>query len=138
MTRFHRGSALLFTLSLALALAGCGARGHSADSAATPDSTGGTPAASTPDAKVASQINEITDLTDQVIIYECQKCGMMFDGPGHCTMDGAELYPTKVTYVCTADNLPVDHAGKCPRCAQNARIMKAKMLPGGIKVEYVK
>lgn len=135
---FHPGSAVILVLALALALAGCGAQQRSGSPAASADSADSAPSASSaPGTVLASQPNKITELTDQQVIYECAKCGMMFDGPGHCTMDGAELYTTKVTYFCPADKLPVNQMGRCPRCQQNARVMKAKMQPGGIKVEYV-
>src|SRR2546425_1374451 len=123
-------------LVLLLALPGCGARQHT-DSAAGTDSSGTGSATAAEPTPVDAQLHEISELTNQVIIYECPKCGMMFDGPGHCTMDGTELYPTKVTYVCPADHMPADHAGKCPRCDRQVQIMKAKMLPGGIKGEMV-
>jgi hypothetical protein len=108
-------------LILALALFGCGAQTKSADTATT-----STPATEShgADAVTASQPNEIAELSDQKMIYECPKCGMDFDGPGKCTMDGTELVQTQVAYICPADNKEVDKAGKCPRCAMNARVVK--------------
>ncbi len=69
-----------------------------------------------------------------MVVYECPKCGMMYDGPGKCPMDQAGLVPTRVSYICPADNRPVEHAGKCPRCAQNAKVVKTVMGPEGLKV----
>jgi hypothetical protein len=39
-------------------------------------------------------------------------------------MDHATLVETKVDYICPADNQAVEKAGKCPRCAANARVVK--------------
>jgi len=112
-------------LILALALWGCGAQTKSADTAATPAPA---PAESQgADAVTASQPHEIAELSDQKMIYECPKCGMDFDGPGKCSMDGTELVQTQVAYMCPADNKAVDKAGKCPRCAMNARVVKTAM-----------
>jgi hypothetical protein len=93
-------------------LAGCGAQPSSH-----------APAAKT-DAVVAAAPNEIEELSDQKKVWECPKCGMDYDGPGECAMDHSKLVETKVDYICPADNRPVDKAGKCPRCAANARIVK--------------
>lgn len=96
----------------ALLLAGC---------SGTPKRSG-TPA--------AAAATEIQELTNQTLIYECPKCGMMFSAAGTCTMDGDSLVATRVGYVCPADQKPVAHAGQCPRCAMNARIQKTAMTPG--------
>jgi hypothetical protein len=40
-------------------------------------------------------------------------------------MDGATLVEMNVSYICPADGKPVEHSGKCPRCAANARVEKA-------------
>jgi len=112
---------VLTFLILALALVGCGAQTKSADTAAT--TTPATPSHGA-DAVTASQPNEIAELTDQTMVYECPKCGMDFDGPGNCSMDGTKLVETQVAYMCPADNKPVEKAGKCPRCAMNAKVNK--------------
>ena len=99
------------------ALAGCGSGQRPADQASRqPESK--------TDAVAASAPNEITDLTDQRKIWECPQCGMMYDGPGQCSMDKSTLVETQVAYICPADEKPVDHAGHCPRCAVNARVVK--------------
>ena len=66
-------------------------------------------------------------MTDQKLVYECPKCGMMFDRVGKCSMDSTDLVQTQVRYICPADNKPVERAGKCPRCAMNARVDKTAM-----------
>jgi uncharacterized C2H2 Zn-finger protein len=103
-----------------LALAGCGTAKQSADRS-TPSASGTATAAST----------EIVELTDQTLIYECPKCGMMFSAAGTCTMDGDSLVATRVDYLCPADGKPVAHAGQCPRCAVHARVEKTALAPGG-------
>ena len=113
---------LLPALILALALCSCGAQTKSADTAAT--STPAPAGSRGADAVTASQPNEIMELTDQKMVYECPKCGMDFDGPGKCSMDGTELVETQVGYMCPADSKPVEKAGKCPRCAMNAKVIK--------------
>lgn len=105
---------------IALALCSCGAQSKSADTAATPPATESHGA----DGVTASQPNEIMELTDQKMVYECPKCAMDFDGPGKCSMDGTELVETQVGYMCPADSKPVEKAGKCPRCAMNAKVIK--------------
>ena len=107
----------LLTAVAALTLAGCQSAPKSTPSAETQSSAGTT-------AVPASAPKEIAELIDQAKVWECPKCGMDFDGPGVCTMDGAALVETQVSYICPADSKPVDHAGKCPRCAMNARIDK--------------
>ena len=104
----------------AIALAGCQAAPKSTQNAAeTPSATStGTNAMS------ASAPKEIMALTNETKVWECPKCGADFDGPGVCNMDGATLVQTRVSYICPADNKPVEHSGKCPRCAANARVEK--------------
>jgi len=97
-------------LCLYLGLGGCGARGK-------PSSGTSATAAST----------EIQELTNQTLIYECPRCGMMFSAAGTCTMDGDSLVATRVDYICPADQKPVAHAGRCPRCATNARVEKTAL-----------
>lgn len=118
----------LLVILAVLALAGCGAQPKSADTAATP------PPATTPtnDAATASGGDGaasgapvlIAALTDQTLVYECPKCGMMFDRAGTCSMGCAELVATKVDYTCPKDNQAVAKAGQCPRCPMNARVEK--------------
>lgn len=123
----------LFLTLAVLALAGCGAAQKSADTTAV------TPAAQTPaepgvaagaDAAVAAAPNLIAELTDQTMVYECPKCGMMFDAAGTCSMGCAELVPTQVSYTCPKDNQAVAKAGTCPRCPMNARVEKTAMAGG--------
>ncbi len=77
----------------------------------------------------------IATLTDQKVVWECPSCGMDYDGPGTCSMDGATLVKTDISYICPVDNKPVDHAGPCPRCNANAKIVRtavaAAPAPGG-------
>ena len=81
-------------------------------------------------AQSVSQPQAINALTDQALVYECPKCGMDYDKAGKCTMDGADLVATQVAYICPADNQPVEHSGKCPRCAANATVQKTALGPG--------
>ena len=74
-------------------------------------------------AKSATTPQAIT-LSNQTLVYECPKCGNDYDKPGQCPTDQAELVATQVSYICPADNQPVDGAGKCPRCEMNAKIVK--------------
>jgi predicted RNA-binding Zn-ribbon protein involved in translation (DUF1610 family) len=106
---------MLIVALAVLALTGCQAKPKN-PATATP-----------PDAVTAAAPNLINQLTDQKLVYECPQCGMDFDGPGKCTMDGADLVPTKVEYVCPADGKPVERAGKCPRCNMDAKIVKTAM-----------
>ena len=99
----------------ALVLAGCQAAPKSTAQPETPSGTSAVPAAAP---------KEIAVLTSQTKVWECPKCGMDFDGPGVCAMDNAALVETNVSYICPADNKPVEQAGKCPRCPTNARIEK--------------
>jgi predicted RNA-binding Zn-ribbon protein involved in translation (DUF1610 family) len=68
-------------------------------------------------------------LTNQTVVYECPQCGMDFDGPGQCTMDHIDLVKTGIAYICPADNKPVEHSGKCPRCAANATVRRTALAP---------
>jgi len=108
----HRIPALMLA---ALLLAGCQAKPHTT-------------------ATTAAAQNAIVALTDQKVVWECPTCGMDFDGPGKCTMDGVALEKTDVAYVCPADDQPVDKAGKCPRCNMDAKVVKtaaAEPAPAG-------
>ncbi len=82
-----------------------------------------------PAARAASSPRAINELTTQTMVYTCPKCGADYDAPGKCPMDDAALVKTRVDYICPADNQPVSRAGKCPRCAANARIVKTAMAP---------
>lgn len=104
-----------------LTLAGCSGSQPGAVGTAGKPATGAT---------VASAPREIEELSNQKLIYECPKCGMMFDAAGTCTMDGSTLEATQVAYLCPADGKPVEHAGQCPRCAVNARVVKTAMVQG--------
>ena len=101
----------------ALALAGCQSAPKTTQNATE------TPAAGT-DAVTADAPQLIQALTDQTTVWECPKCGMDFDRAGVCSMEGATLVETRVSYICPADDKPVERAGKCPRCPVNARIDK--------------
>ena len=110
--------------TVALMLAGCSGSQPSAGGDA------GTKARPSTGATVASAPREIQELSNQTLVYECPKCGMMFDAAGTCTMDGSTLVATQVAYLCPADSKPVEHAGQCPRCAVNARVVKTAMAQG--------
>jgi hypothetical protein len=71
----------------------------------------------------------IEELTNQTVVYECPQCGMDFNGPGQCTMDHIDLVKTRIEYICPADNQPVEHSGKCPRCAANATVRRTALAP---------
>jgi ABC-type enterochelin transport system substrate-binding protein len=108
---------LLCATLVALALAGCQSAPKTENAAETT-----TPAAT--EAASADAPVLIAEFVDQTTVWECPKCGMVFDRAGVCSMEGAALVEMKVNYVCPADNKPVEKAGKCPRCPQNARIDK--------------
>jgi hypothetical protein len=103
----------VLVLAALLTLAGCGGQPTSRASQGKTD------------AVTAAAPKEIEELTNQKQVWECPKCGMDYDGPGECTMDHVALVETKVDYICPADNQPVEKAGKCPRCAANARVVKS-------------
>jgi uncharacterized C2H2 Zn-finger protein len=124
---------LLATLVI-LALAGCGAAQKPADTAAQTPPPAAAPSGA--DAAVAAVPHQIQELTDQTLIYECPKCGMMFDAAGVCTMDGSELVATQVAYTCPKDNQPVAKAGQCPRCPMNARVEKTAMAAGTTPTQH--
>ena len=105
---------------LAVALLGCQG---APKTAATADHAADPSTATT----TASAPRAIDQLTDQKQVWECPECGMDFDGPGECTMDHVALVATQVSYVCPADNQPVEHAGQCPRCPMDARVRKTAM-----------
>ena len=119
---------IMVLLIAVLVLAGCQAAPKSTEQAA--ESHAATPAATDPNAPVL-----IASLTDQTKVWECPKCGMMFDRAGMCSMDPeVALVETDVNYICPADNKAVEKAGKCPRCPMNARVDKvavAASTPGG-------
>ena len=122
----------LFVTLAVLAMAGCGTSPKSADTAAsTPAPATSAPAAAAgTDAAAAAAPNVIAELSDQTLIYECPKCGMMFDAAGTCSMGCGELVATQVAYTCPKDNQAVAKAGACPRCAMNARVNKTAMAGG--------
>jgi hypothetical protein len=57
-------------------------------------------------------------------------------------MCNVDLVKESVAYICPADNQPVDHAGKCPRCDANAKVVKtavAEAAPtGGAEAKSVR
>ena len=76
----------------------------------------------------------IASLTDQKVVWSCPECGMDYAGPGKCSMCNVDLVKESVAYICPADDQPVDHAGKCPRCDANAKVVKtavAEAAPTG-------
>ena len=109
--------ALLFALFVCSA--GCQARSRAAHASASPTA--------------------IVALTDQTLVYSCPSCGMDYDGPGNCPMDGAALVKTRVDYVCPLDHGAVARSGRCPRCAANAQVIRTAIAsdtpaPGGASV----
>lgn len=120
---------LLVALFAALTLAGCGGSPESAEPGAAAGPAAGAEAQApvTGDAAVAAAPQLIQTLTDETTVYECPKCGMMFDAAGTCSMGCAELVATQVAYICPQDEQPVEQAGKCPRCPMNARVEKTAM-----------
>jgi predicted RNA-binding Zn-ribbon protein involved in translation (DUF1610 family) len=97
---------ILLTLAvLSLALSGC-----------QPKSTPATQSAPPP--------KLIEQLTDQVLVYSCPKCGMDFETNGQCTMCNVDLVATDIAYICPEDNQPVPAAGPCPRCGMQAKVVK--------------
>jgi uncharacterized C2H2 Zn-finger protein len=108
-------------------LVGCGAQPQSGSPQGSGSSASGSPAGGGTDAVHAAAPRPIDTLTDQTQVYECPRCGMDYAAAGKCSMDGAELVATRVQYICPADNKPVERAGKCPRCAANARVEKTAM-----------
>ena len=119
----------LLVMLVVAALAGCSAPPKSAETAATP-APAPSPAPTGTEATVAAAPKLIDELTDQTLIYECPKCGMMFDAAGTCSMGCAELVATRVAYVCPKDDQAVAQAGRCPRCPMNARVEKTAMAGG--------
>jgi len=119
---------LLFAAIAAIALAGCQSAPKTAQNPA--ETPAGARAGT--DAATAAAPKEITELTNQTQAWECPKCGMDFDGPGTCSMDGTTLVGMQVSYICPADNKPVEHSGKCPRCAANARVEKMAMAGSAV------
>jgi predicted nucleic-acid-binding Zn-ribbon protein len=111
---------LVYAAIAAITFAGCQAAPRSAQNAgeSKTSTTSGTQAVT------AAAPREIDVLTNQTDVWECPKCGMDYDGPGTCKMDGSTLVENRVSYICPADNKPVEHSGKCPRCAANARVEK--------------
>lgn len=84
----------------------------------------------TTDAVAADAPRQIEELTDQTTVWSCPNCGLDYDRAGQCTMCKVDLVETRVSYMCPADNEPVEHAGKCPRCNMNARIIHTAMAAG--------
>jgi len=80
-------------------------------------------------AKTTAAPGLVAELTNQTVVYECPQCGMDYDGPGQCSMDHIDLVKTGIEYICPADNQPVEHSGKCPRCAANATVKRTALAP---------
>lgn len=111
---------LLSIASVALLLAltaGCSGQ-PAATPAATPVATNRAAGPSTPGAVPA----EITTLTVEREVWDCTKCDMVFDRAGMCTMCDVDLVHSRVDYSCPVDQKPVESAGRCPRCPQDATI----------------
>ncbi|MEO5989750.1 MAG: hypothetical protein ABIU54_14700 [Candidatus Eisenbacteria bacterium] len=111
---------------LVLVVAGC-----------SPGSKPASPAASVPTAEpgvaavvpaAGADMVEFSTLTDQREVWDCPKCGMMFDRAGMCTMCDVDLVRTRIDYSCAADGQPVEHGGKCPRCAVPVVIKKTALV----------
>jgi hypothetical protein len=113
---------MLIAAALALALLGC----QPVQRSVSDDNHKAAPASGT-DAVTAGAPQSIDVLTDQTMVWECPQCGMDYDRAGTCSMDGSTLVQTRISYICPADNKPVEHSGKCPRCAANARVEKSAM-----------
>ena len=80
----------------------------------------------------------IASLTDQATVWSCPECGMDYTGAGKCNMCDVDLVKMNVSYICPADDKPVERSGRCPRCDANARVVKtaavADASPGGAAV----
>ena len=111
---------LLIAVLAILALAGCQSAPKTTQDATESQAT--TPAGT--DAVTADAPQLIQALSNQTKVWECPKCGMDYDRAGVCSMEGATLVETGVSYICPMDQKPAEQAGKCPRCPQNARIDK--------------
>ncbi len=117
---------ILSAALVALAVAGCQAAPKTAQKPPAP--AGSSSGANAVPAAAPKAIG----ITDQKWVWECPNCGMDYDGAGTCSMDGATLVQMQVSYICPADNKPVEHAGKCPRCAANARIEKVAVAGSAV------
>ena len=115
-------TALLLTVLVALALAGCSQK--------KVDNSPSFAKTVVDQATMATQPNAIV-LTNQALVYECPKCGTDYDKAGKCPTDGTDLVATQVSYICPADHQPADHAGKCPRCNMDVQIQKVAMNGAG-------
>ncbi len=111
-------------LVLALVLSGCSAKPKLDSTAASPPAPTRESAAAAISTSGPNDIVEIGQLTDQREVWDCPKCGMVFDRAGMCTMCSVELVHTQVDYTCAADGKPVERAGVCPRCAVPVRVSK--------------
>jgi hypothetical protein len=107
---------IVLTMLALVALAGC-------TSKTKPDNSPSFAKAAIDRANAVANPQEI-QLTSQTMVYECPKCGTDYDKPGSCPKDQTALVATQVAYICPADNQPVEHTGKCPRCNADARVEK--------------
>ncbi len=80
---------------------------------------------------VAQGPKAIPILHTERMVYECPKCGMDYDAAGLCTMDQTQLVETAIAYKCPTDGQPVEHSGKCPRCAAPALVEKTTVADAG-------
>lgn len=111
---------------LALVLAGCSSAPRTESPAASaPSAEANASAVATP---AGQDMVEYSTLTDQREVWDCQKCGMMFDRAGMCTMCNVELVRTRVDYSCAADGQPVAKGGACPRCPVPAVVKKTALV----------
>ncbi len=117
----------LIACLLAALLAGCSAQKSHAPASAESQTQRSSQA-------VIAAAPQAIDLTDQKRVWECPTCGIDYDAAGKCPMDGAELKAMDVSYICPADNKPVEHTGKCPRCAANARVDKVAAVDASSSV----
>jgi hypothetical protein len=95
---------LLTATVLVLLAAGCNAASQSADS---------TPAAS--ETEAAAGPNLILELTTQTSAWKCPTCGMVFDGPGECSMKDGTLKEITIAYACPTDGEVFQAGGNCAK-----------------------
>ncbi len=116
----------VFVFVLVLVLAGCSSTPRTESPAASAPTPEHNPAAVA--VPVGADLVEYSTLTDQREVWDCPKCGMMFDRAGTCTMCNVALVRTRVDYTCAADGKPVEHAGQCPRCAVPVVVKKTALV----------
>lgn len=77
-------------------------------------SAGSQPAENAAQTAVAQSPTLILEFTDQTTAWQCGTCGMVFDGPGECSMKCETLKEVTVTYACPTDGKAFEAAGMCP------------------------